>query len=126
MYRVTKNQRQIRYNPYIFSKYFDDNLAVTVPHEVAHYVADVVYGIKNIRPHGKQWKMLMDRFGADASRTCSYDLSGIPVRAARRHAYSCECSTHKLTSIRHNKIQRGTARYFCKTCRTELIPASTT
>ncbi len=42
MYRVHKGERVIRYNPYIFSKYFDDSLANTVPHEVAHYITDVL------------------------------------------------------------------------------------
>ncbi|MCI0655283.1 MAG: SprT-like domain-containing protein [Methylococcaceae bacterium] len=123
MYRVTRNQGQIRYNSFIFSKYFADNLAVTVPHEVAHYITDAVYGLRNIRPHGSEWKRLMAQFGADASRTCNYDLNGIPVRRTRRHVYVCGCSTHQLTSVRHNKIQRGTAHYFCRNCRRKLTEA---
>ncbi|MGH8476112.1 MAG: SprT-like domain-containing protein [Methylococcales bacterium] len=121
MYRLKKNHAQIRYNPMIFSRYFDDNLAVTVPHEVAHYITDAVYGLKNIRPHGKEWKYLMARFAADASRTCDYDLSGIPLRTTRRHAYRCGCSTHQLSSVRHNRVQRGDTVYFCRICRRELI-----
>ncbi|MGH8497428.1 MAG: SprT-like domain-containing protein [Methylococcales bacterium] len=121
MYRLKENRGQIRYNPYIFSRYFDDNLAVTVPHEVAHYITDAVYGLKNIRPHGNEWKHLMARFEADASRTCNYDLSGVPLRTTRRHAYTCGCSTHHLTSVRHNRVQRGEARYFCRICRRQLI-----
>ena len=121
MYRIQKNKPHIRYNPFIFSKYFDDNLATTVPHEVAHYITDAVYGLRNIRPHGKEWKRLMVHFGADASRTCDYDLSGVPVRRTRRHAYTCGCQTHQLSSVRHNRVLRGQARYFCRSCRRELI-----
>lgn len=123
MYRIGKSGGRIRYNPFIFSKYFEDNLRVTVPHEVAHYVCDAVYGLKNIRPHGTEWRRLMARFGADASRTCNYDLSGIPMRTTRRHAYNCGCSTHQLSSVRHNRVQRGGARYFCHNCGRELIKA---
>ena len=125
MYRIKKNGSAIRYNAFIFSKYFEDNLAVTVPHEVAHYITDAVYGLKNIRPHGKEWKQLMRLFDADPSRTCNYDLSGIPLRTTRRHAYCCACSTHQLTSVRHNRIRRGSARYYCRKCRqvlTEIDP----
>jgi predicted SprT family Zn-dependent metalloprotease len=43
MYRVKNGQRQIRYNPRLFAKYFEDNLNVTVPHEVAHYVIDCLF-----------------------------------------------------------------------------------
>jgi SprT protein len=123
MYRIQRNRGQIRYNSFLFSKYFDDNLAVTVPHEVAHYITDAVYGLRNIRPHGGEWKRLMVQFGADASRTCNYDLSGIPLRRTRRHTYTCGCSTYQLTSVRHNRVTRGLARYFCRTCRKELVEA---
>ena len=88
MYRVKNNrglvfsrqQREIRYNPYIFSKYFDDNFATTIPHEVAHYVTDIIYGLKNIKPHGREWKEVMDAFGANASVTADYDLAGLPLK----------------------------------------------
>ncbi len=120
MYRVRKNEREIRYNPYIFAKYFDDNLAVTVPHEVAHYITDIVYGLRNIRPHGAEWQALMQAFEADASRTCSYDLEGVPVRTHKRFTYQCSCTTHQLTTRRHNNVRRGKARYFCRYCGDEL------
>ena len=120
MYRVSKRQRQIRYNPYLFAKYFDDNLAVTVPHEVAHYITDLIYGLSNIRPHGAEWQSLMRAFGADTSRTCSYDLEGIPVRTHRRYPYRCSCTTHQLTTRRHNNVHRGKTRYYCRLCGEEL------
>jgi len=50
MYRVRGGQREIRYNPHIFAKYFSDNLENTVPHEVAHYVIDVLHGLRRVRP----------------------------------------------------------------------------
>ena len=63
MYRVKRklfhNKKEIRYNPYIFSKYFDDNFKTTIPHEVAHYISDLIYGLRNIKPHGKEWKEIM-------------------------------------------------------------------
>jgi len=120
MYRVSKKERQIRYNPYIFAKYFDDNLAVTVPHEVAHYITDIVYGLRNIRPHGAEWQALMRAFGADATRTCSYDLEGVPVRTHKRFTYRCSCTTHQLTTRRHNNVRHGKARYYCRYCGEEL------
>ncbi len=116
MYRVHGAERVIRYNPYIFAKYFANNLAVTVPHEVAHYVTDRLYGLRNIRPHGVEWKTVMRSLGADPCVTASYDLSGVPVRRQRRFSYRCECSTHQLSSCRHNKIQRGQSSYLCRRC----------
>lgn len=122
MYRVTGRVPEIRYNPYIFAKYFADNLAVTVPHEVAHYVVDRLYGRHKCRPHGAQWQALMESFGVDASRTANYDLSGIPLRTQRQFAYHCGCRRHLLSTRRHRKVMRGESLYQCRNCHNEVRP----
>ena len=116
MYRVRNGERVIRYNPYIFTRYFEDNLAQTVPHEVAHYIADAVYGLRNIRPHGQEWKDIMRFFGAGTRATSQYDLEGLPQRKFRHFHYRCHCQSHNLTSRRHNRVERNQARYFCRQC----------
>ena len=120
MYKANKKQKLIRYNPYIFGKFFDDNLAVTVPHEVAHYITDQIFGMRQIRPHGREWRALMAEFKVDPSATCDYDLEGIPLRTQRRYVYVCGCTSYKLSSHRHNKVVRGCARYYCRKCKDEL------
>jgi SprT protein len=121
MYRVRGRERVIRYNPYIFAKYFADNLAVTVPHEVAHYVTDHLYGLRNVRPHGAEWQAVMRSLGAEPRATGRYDLTGVPVRRQRRFSYRCECSTHQLSACRHNKIRYGQANYLCRRCGSEIV-----
>ena len=121
MYRVRRGERVIRYNPYVFAKYFDSNLAVTVPHEVAHYMTDCLYGLGNIRPHGEEWKAVMLSLGADPRVTACYDLSGVPVRRQRRFSYRCGCRTHQLSACRHNKIQRGQSSYLCRRCGSAIV-----
>ena len=116
MYRVRAGQRVIRYNPHIFARYFNDNLAQTIPHEVAHYVSDLLHGFRNIRPHGPEWKQVMAFFGADSRATCSYDLHGLPQRRYRQHAYRCGCRQHQLTTIRHNRVRQNRMRYYCRQC----------
>lgn len=116
MYRVRAGQRVIRYNPYIFAKYYSDNLNETIPHEVAHYVTDVLYGLPSIRPHGVEWKSVMQLFGVRANRTANYDLAGLPKRQHQLFNYSCDCRTFELTSRRHNKILRGIGQYQCRDC----------
>jgi SprT protein len=120
MYVVRGGQRVIRYNPHIFAKYFSDNLANTVPHEVAHYVTDALYGLRSVRPHGPEWRAVMRAFGAEPAATCRYDLAGIPVRRQRRYSYQCGCMTHSVSAVRHNRIQGGQARYHCRHCQTPL------
>lgn len=120
MYKVKQSQRMIRYNPYIFARYFSENLSSTVPHEVAHYVVDMMYGMKTTQPHGKEWKKIMSLLNADASVTCNFDLKGLPTRNYQRFDYTCSCRTHELTRIRHNRILKG-AKYLCRHCKQELI-----
>ncbi len=126
MYVLKHKQRYLRFNPFIFAKYFDDNLATTVPHEVAHYVSDILFGIKNIRPHGKEWQAIMHTLGVEPKVTGNYNLSGIPLKQQRRFAYACGCMTHQLTTTRHNKIITGKARYYCRKCDRQLSQKKST
>ncbi len=129
MYVVSKRlgrvSRKIRYNPWLFSKYFTENLQDTVPHEVAHYIVDQLYGYgrrQKIRPHGVEWREVMAAFDADASVTSSFDLSGIPCREHQTFGYRCDCRDHQLTSRRHNKVLKNTATYQCRHCSGNLVP----
>lgn len=120
MYKTSRHTRQIRFNPYLFAKYFQDNLANTVPHEVAHYVTDILYGLKRIRPHGKEWQAIMDLFGVTPQTTHVYNLEGIPQRSQQRFTYQCNCQSYQLTTRRHNLIHNGERRYFCRSCKSTL------
>jgi len=121
MYRVSRWRQEIRYNPYIFGKYFTENLANTVPHEVAHYLADELFGARNIRPHGTEWRAIMCKLGVEPEVTCQYDLSGIPQRRQRRFEYSCGCTTYAISTVRHNRVQGGRGSYLCRQCRQPLV-----
>ena len=123
MYRVRRGDRCIRYNPWIFARYFDDSLIVTVPHEVAHYVTDCLHGLSRVRPHGPEWRGVMRALGAPPRVTGCYDLSGLPLRRQRRFDYRCECRRHQLSAARHNRVQRGEVAYHCRECRTAIVYA---
>lgn len=120
MYCVRRRERFIRFNPYLFAKYFEPSLHDTVPHEVAHYVTDVLYGLNNIRPHGREWRSVMHIFGAEPKTVGDFDLDGVPVRRQRRFPYVCGCRRHALSASRHFRVQRGKARYFCRDCGDQL------
>jgi SprT protein len=122
MYKVMGKRRWLRFNPWIFSKYYDVNLRDTVPHEVAHYVIDEVFG-KRAKPHGVEWKALMAGFGADDGVTFKLDLSDIPRRQQRTHPYVCLCGTHEVSSTRHNRVIKGRGSYLCRNCSGELVYA---
>lgn len=121
MYKVWGKQHCVRYNPWIFAKYFDENIAGTVPHEVAHFVVDQIYRRSSVKPHGIEWQRLMREFGANAEVTFNLDLSGIPQRKQRRHSYHCACREHMLSSTRHNRVSRRKGVYHCINCGEKLL-----
>lgn len=120
MYWHKQGVRVIRYNPWLFAKYFDDNLRNTVPHEVAHYLSDLIYGIRSIRPHGREWRALMQLLDAAPTTRHAYDLQGIPQRRVQRFHYRCACRSYALSSQRHRKIASGLGFYQCRHCRAKL------
>jgi SprT protein len=108
---LTKNK--IQYQPKIASQNLDDFLKSTVPHEVAHIVAWVVYGDNS---HGEYWQHVMKRFGVTNITRChSYDVTNV----VKLFPHSCACKTHQLSKIRHNKILKGHT-YFCTLCKQKL------
>lgn len=121
MYCNKRNERSFRFNSYLFSKFWQENIDNTIPHEVAHYASDLLFDYRRIRPHGREWQAIMRFFGAEPSRTCQFDLTGIPKRKMRRFNYYCRCDTHQLSAVRHNRVERGQQRYVCRRCRSELV-----
>ncbi len=126
MFRVRHGNPEIRYNPWVFARWYADNLAETVPHEVAHYVVSRLHR-RRTKPHGPEWRAVMQAFGVAPRVTCGYrpeDVADLPRRRMREHAYACGCMQHRLSSIRHNRIRRGKASYHCRKCRRPLRPVA--
>jgi SprT protein len=113
-------QHRLRFNPYLLAKHFDESLATTVPHEVAHYAVAVRYRGKRVSPHGSEWREAMALLGAPAEARHALDVSDIPGRRQRRWTYRCTCAEHRLTTTRHNRVLQG-ARYHCRLCRDLLV-----
>ena len=124
MYCKQRGERSIRFNSYAFAKYWQESLDDTVPHEVAHYVSDMMFDCRYIKPHGREWQSIMHFFGVEPKTRCHFDLSDIPKRQMKRFAYECSCGNHQLTVIRHKRILSGKRRYFCRACRGELLPVA--
>ncbi len=117
MYVSKPGKRYIRYNPYIFARYFEPGLFDTVPHEVAHYVVDMLHGLQHTKPHGQEWRRVMQAFGIERPRaTGVYDLDGVPVRRQKRFRYVCDCREHQISSVRHYRMMRRKAVYHCRNC----------
>lgn len=110
----------IRINAELLWTHTREMVDVTVPHEVAHVAIHRLHG-RSVRPHGPEWKALMNAFGVSAE-TC-HNLPAEPTRRLKRFRYTCGCEEPAwLTSIRHRRAQSGTV-YRCRRCRQHLVLA---
>ena len=85
----------------------------TVAHEVAHLVcfADPSMG----RNHNAGWQRVCVRLGGSGQRL-AHGIKVEPARKVRKFAYVATCGTAVvLTSVRHNRIQRGEVYTFRNT-----------
>jgi SprT protein len=124
MYQRKGRERRIRFNPWLFAKYYQHCNEQTIPHEVAHYITDCVWRFRKVKPHGKEWQSVMQAFGVEPKVTGSFDLTGIPTKQYQRYSYSCGCKIHQISLIRHRRVQSRQAEYRCKDCRQLLKAAS--
>lgn len=93
-----------------------------VPHEVAHYIQRAVYGYNaNVKTHGREWKFIMSRvFNIRPDRCHAFDTSVTKTKRKKRFEYRCNCKSHEITSIMHNRMLLNKKRYMCCLCRTEI------
>lgn len=106
---------EIRLNPILLVENSESFIEEVLPHEYAHLLTFALFG--RVQPHGKEWQMMMTEImGLPANRTHSFDTQNSTTRKYQRYTYQCDCKTHELTSIRHNRIQAGKAQYHCKSC----------
>jgi len=104
----------IRYNRVLLEKYHDSFIKQTVPHEVAHVVVAALYPNRTA-PHGPEWRLMMGFFNAEPKRCHNYRIERSSTRRLAHFNYLCGCRQHRITSIRHNRINRG-QRYICRHC----------
>lgn len=106
--------------------YIDD----VVVHEVCHAIVGHKFPngynsrMQRVMPHGKEFKAVCSHFGNDGKSTTKLFSGSEAMKATRktnRFTYSCGCMEHELSTVRHNKIQRGTASYSCSVCKSKLV-----
>ena len=115
------NDMFIRINPILLNENVEYMLTNTVPHEIAHLVAYMVFG-KSIKPHGYEWKTVMRCFGLTPDR-CHY-LNTSTVRSIRkptvrkRYLGVCDYCSKELvmSSVIRNRIILGKKTYTHSEC----------
>lgn len=112
------SKKLINLNYHLLSSHTDEMLNRILPHEIAHHICYTLYGDK-AKPHGKEWKDICIKLGYTPETY--HRLPTSKCKELKKYPYRCGCSNHLITSIRHNRIQKGVA-YFCKRCNKKLVP----
>ena len=122
-FEMKNHHYRIRFNAEILVNNFQQSLQQTVPHEAAHYITYKIYGRRNIRPHGQQWREIMHILDAPAEIYHQFAVDPATIRRQQRYLYKCSCKSHELSATRHNRINRDKQSYLCRICGTELTLA---
>jgi SprT protein len=102
---------QIRLNPTLLKDNPDRFCQEVIPHELAHLIVFQLYG--RARPHGKEWKNIMESvFNVPAQTRHDMDVSKV---VGKTFNYRCQCGPVVLSIRRHNKVLRG-QQYQCRAC----------
>lgn len=109
---------EVKFNAELYVQNKEDFINRTVPHELAHLIANALYPYQ-IKSHGREWKQVMNRLGLEAKRCHSYDTSTVSSGHARPYVYACKCKEHKITKLLHSKMSMGQTRT-CRTCRVAI------
>lgn len=113
------NTNRIRYNLELAYVNQDDFIKRTVPHEVAHLIAESRHPYRV--GHGLEWKLVMMAFGLPATRCHTYDVMSMEVKTRQYFKYTCPCSTNHTVGLNlHKKLQRPNDRHYCRICKGKL------
>lgn len=117
----------LNYNMTLAMDNQDEYINVIIPHEVAHLITDIIYGViirgyrkgKAIQDsHGREWQYVMRRLGQKPNRCHKMDVSKVKTRLTRPYVYTCSNCHHeyKITKNRHAKFNgRVVGCVYCKT-----------
>jgi len=113
-------RKYFRVNLELAQQNIEEYLNQTVPHEFCHYITRHKYSY-SVAPHGAEWKNAMVQFFGLDPRLChSYDVSQVK-QGRGRFEYKCSCKTFSIGPVRHKRLQMNPDKYYCPTCRGNLV-----
>lgn len=136
---------EVNFNAVLLIENYEDFIATTVPHEVAHLIDGIqqdraganrtyVYTSRFGRRrrskrdiHGDSWRAVMKVFGIVASARChDYDTTNSRVGNRIRYEYTCHCPGKIMRAGNkiHTHIQLGNAKkYYERACKHRFTAA---
>lgn len=108
----------LRFNPVLYAENRQAFLAEVVPHEMAHWLVHHLQDGHLARPHGHEWRTVMERlFSLEPRVTHRFDTRR---SSPAPHRYRCDCREHAFTQRRHAQARQG-QRYRCRHCAQTLV-----
>ena len=105
-------KKLIRFNIKLMVENKEDFIKNTVPHEMAHYVTDILAPM--CKPHGREWKAIMKLFGTLPIIYHNYKTTHVR-RVKKPYLYKCPCQKHYFSKLKHKRAMQG-IEYECTAC----------
>jgi len=100
----TTDTYSLEFNKEAIALHYDEMVKNTVPHEIAHLIC--YHNPRLGRNHDSGWKSVCRSLGGSDSRCHSMELT--PGKRIRKFTYISDSGQSiDLTTIRHNRLQRG-------------------
>jgi SprT protein len=118
--RARYNKRYNRWEIHINYRLHRENreeLKSTYLHELAHVLANRYYNTRC--NHDSRWRRINKTIGGTDENCHNMEVEHLKAKQ-RRYDYACKCTTHKISAVRHNRMQKGTKRYICMRCKTRI------
>ena len=117
-YSYSGKENRIEFNPHLYLRHEDIFHLDTIPHELAHNIADRLFKSKG---HDEAWhNTFFDLTGYLAERTHSMNVKHLEIKQ-KTYEYKCDCQTWKFSG-RRNSLHKKGHRYFCKECGATIFP----
>jgi len=127
-YDSTSFTHVISLNATLLEEFKETYIDEVFVHEYAHAIVNQYFTSKSstrVMPHGKEFKKVCSWFGIIGKpKTSSFHSSSLISNHKKKKAtwnYHCSCMVHSLSTIKHNKILKGSSSYSCKKCKSSLV-----
>lgn len=109
-------QNKLNFNLSIAKENKKEFLDQTVPHEVAHIVADNFF--KRRCHHDASWRgIMLNVYGKAPERCHSYEVEHLKARKTKKFLYHCSCPSNVKVGLKvHSNISSGKKNYRCVRC----------
>jgi len=106
------SERKVRISHHLIDNH-PGEVIDTVKHELGHAVAMHRYGKRRVKPHGKEWKSIMEEMEVDKPKAC-HDLQ------LTEYSYVIRCTNSncdvELGRHKKSRLVKKPELYVCKEC----------